>query len=31
MTLALPTFDAEKSVSHVLDTIGIDGKTPRSS
>jgi hypothetical protein len=29
MTLALPSFDAAKSLSHVLDPIGIDEKTPR--
>jgi len=31
MALALPSFDALKLVSHVLDPIGIDGKAPRFS
>jgi len=31
MTLALPSFDIAKSVSYVLDPIGIDGKAPRFS
>ncbi len=31
MTLALPSFDAAKSVLHVLDSIGIDGNAPRFS
>ena len=31
MILALPSFDAAKSVSHVPDPIGIDGNALRTS